>query len=324
MRKQIEGVLPVILTPYDDEFDIDEADFRSQVDHVVNVGCDGFVVGQVSEVLRLTTPERYRLTELCVEAAAGRCITVMSTGAESTRAAVEHSRFAERSGIDALLVMHPSIIALDDAQMFAYFAEVIQAVTVPVIIHHAKSFAKRPLSIATQAALLHEFGPVKVLFKPEASPTPPKVTELLEATNGEARIFEGDGGMMLIDCFERRLAGTIPATEIADIVVVLWHLLKQGEREKAHNLGYRLAYLMCHMMNGIDCYLSIAKLFLKTRGIIKTTHIRGPVDYTLDAQTRVEVMRIYEELSVLAMEYRGVLTAPRSAEPARLEAGRRA
>lgn len=324
MRKQIAGVLPVILTSFGDQMDIDEADFRSQVDHVVDVGCDGFVVGQVSEVLRMTTPERFRLTELCVEAAAGRCITVMSTGAESSRAAVEYSRFAEHAGIDALLVMHPSIIALDDAQMFAYFAEVIQAVSVPVIIHHAKSFAKRPLSIAAQAGLLREFGPDKVLFKPEASPTPPKVSELLDATDGQARIFEGDGGMMLIDCFERGLAGTIPATEIAEIVVVLWQLLQQGEREKAHQIGYRLAYLMCHMMNGIDCYLSIAKLFLKTRGIIKTANIRGPVDYKLDDQTRIEVTRVYDELMGLTAAYRGALNPLPGAQPIKLTAGGRA
>lgn len=320
MGKQIAGVLPVILTPFGDHFDIDEADFRSQVDHIVDVGCDGFVVGQVSEVLRLSSPERFRLTELCVEAAAGRCITVMSTGAESSRAAVEYSRFAERVGVDALLVMHPSIVALDDTQMFAYFAEVIQAVTVPVIIHHAKSFAKRPLSIAAQAALLREFGPEKVLFKPEASPTPPKVTELLDATGGQARIFEGDGGMMLIDCYERGVAGTIPATEIAEIVVVLWRLLQQGERDKARQVGYRLAYLMCHMMNGIDCYLSIAKLFLKTRGIIKTTNIRGPVEYKLDEQTRIEVTRVYDELMELIAAYRGALSPSPSADPGKLAA----
>jgi dihydrodipicolinate synthase/N-acetylneuraminate lyase len=302
MRKIIQGVLPVILSPFDDRFEIDESDFKRQVDHVLGCGCDGFVVGQVSELLRLTTPERHRLTELCVEAAAGRCITVMSTGGESTKAAIDYSRFAERAGIDALLVMHPSIVALDDAPMFAYFADVIQSVSVPVIIHHAKSFAKRPLSTATQARLLAEFGPEKVLFKPEASPTPPRVSELLQLTGGKARIFEGDGGMMLIDCYERGLAGTIPATEIAEIVVVLWRLLERGEKDKARRIGYRLAYLMCHMMNSIDCYLSIAKMFLKTRGIIKTTNIRGPVEYSLDAQTRSEVMRVYEELLILSRE----------------------
>lgn len=294
--KDIKGVLPVILMPYDDRFNIDEEDFNIQVNHLIKVGCDGFVIGQVSELLRLTTAERFRLAELCVEAAAGRCTTVMSTGGESIKSAVEFSIHAEKAGIDALLVMHPSIMALNDEEMFSYFSAVIKAVNIPIIIHHAKSLAKKPLSIEVQARLLHEFGAQRVLFKPESSPTPPRVSQLRDATNGQARIFEGDGGMMLLDCYKRGLAGTIPATEIAEIVVAFWKHLQANNKEKARQIGHGLAYLMCHMMNSIDCYASIGKSFLQKRGLIKKTHVRPPNDYIVDPESYKEAERTYEYL----------------------------
>jgi 4-hydroxy-tetrahydrodipicolinate synthase len=198
--------------------------------------------------------------------------------------------------------MHPATLALDDTEMFAYFAAVIRAVELPVLIHHARSFARNPLSIASQVRLLEEFGPDRVLFKPEASPTPPRVSRLRDATGGRARIFEGDGGMMLLDCHRRGLAGTIPATEVAEIVVTLWRLLEAGSRPEAELIGYRLAYLMCHMMNSVDCYASIAKHLLQRRGIIKTSHVRGPVRFHLDDETRLEVERTYDGLLQAAQE----------------------
>ncbi|ATL88547.1 MULTISPECIES: dihydrodipicolinate synthase family protein [Streptomyces] len=299
---EIKGVLPVVIMPFTDDGALDEEDFLAQTEHMFDVGCDGFVVGQVSEVLRLTHTERLRVAELSAKAAVGRGVSVMSTGAETPEAAIEYSRHAESVGVDALLVMHPATIPLDENGMVEYFTRVVESVRIPVIIHHAKSLAKQPLTIAAQVRMLERYGPDRVLFKPEAQPSPPRVSELRDASGGRARIFEGDGGMMLLDCHRRGLAGTIPATEIAEIVVTLWRLLEAGEREKAERIGYPLSYLMCHMMNSTDYYLSIAKRFLKERGLIKTTHVRGPSRHVLDDESWTEVHHTYRHLLTLAKE----------------------
>lgn len=294
--KALAGVLPVVIMPYDERGDVHEADFRRQVAHMLDVGCSGVVVGQVSEVSRLTTAERFRVAELLAESCGARGVSVMSTGGESIREAIEFSRQAEKAGCDALLVMHPSIMALDDEEMYRYFAAVIDTVSVPVLVHHAKSLAKRPLSIDVQARLLAAYGPEKVLFKPEAAPTPPRVSLLREATGGKARIFEGDGGMMLADTYRRGLAGVIPATEIAEITVRLWRLLEAGREAEARAIAYPLSYLMCHMMNSIDCYLGISKHLLRRRGLIERTDIRPPLDYHVDPETLAEVETVYDRL----------------------------
>lgn len=302
MAKEIKGVLPVILMPYTDALDIDEADFGREVDHIFGAGCDGFVIGQVSEVMRLTTPERYRLAELCAETANGRGPTIVSTGAESTKAAVDYSRQAQSAGVDAVLLMHPATTALSAEDMYRYYADVIEAIDIPVVVHHAKSYAKVPLAVETQARLLQEYGADRVLYKPEASPTPPRVSQIRELTGGKARIFEGDGGMMLLDCYKRGLAGSIPAADCAEISVALWRALTSGDDATARRIGHPLAYLMCHMMNSVDCYQAIGKHFLKRRGIIRNDHVRGPVDYRPDRETIAEVEQTYEYLMSLVKE----------------------
>lgn len=298
-QKVIGGVLPVIILPYNEDYSIDSGDLRRQIDHVLSTGCDGMVMGQVSEVSRLTARERFEVAELIADQIGADGISIMSTGGESTAQAIEFSRQAEAVGCDALLLMHPSMPALDDDEMYRYFANVIEAVDIPVLIHHAKSLARKPLSIDVQARLLRDFGADKVQFKPEAAPTPPRVSALLEATDGQARIFEGDGGMMLLDTYQRGLAGVIPATEIAEITHSLWHALKDGAIERARQIGYPLSYLMCHMMNSTDCYLQISKHFLHERGLINRTLSRRPHDYVVDPETLAEVDVVYRDLLAL-------------------------
>jgi len=303
MSNLIKGVMPVIIMPYTKTGHINWEELHFQIDHIVSTGCDGVVVGQVSEVLRLTDKERFQLSKEIVVAANGRISTVMSTGSESVHQAIIFSKQAEESGCDALLVMHPTIMALNDEQMLIYYRSVIESVNCTVIIHHAKSLSKKPLSILVQAKLLQEYGAEKVQFKPEAAPTPPRVSELLLATNQKARIFEGDGGMMLADTFQRGVVGIIPATETAEITVALWNLLEQGRFEEARTISYPLSYLMCHMMNSIDCYLGISKFLLERRKISSNGYIRPPVDYVVDPDTLNEVVKIYDDLLELALSF---------------------
>jgi dihydrodipicolinate synthase/N-acetylneuraminate lyase len=294
--KQIKGTLPCILMPYDTRFNVDAEDFQRQVDHIYKSGCQGAVIGQVSEVMRLTQAERYEVAKLLVECNHDRGITIMSTGGESTRAAIDYSVQAQDAGIDALLLMHPSTTALSEEQMFHYFRDVIKEVDIPVIIHHAKSYAKSPLSITTQVRILDEFGEERIYFKPESSPTPPKLSLLRDQSNNRAKIFEGDGGMMLIDCYKRGLKGTIPASETARIVNELWLALEAGDLERSRKIAYPLSYFMCQMMNSVDCYQFLAKHLLKRAGLMKNALVRGPHDYIPDQETLREVEITYDHI----------------------------
>jgi len=68
----------------------------------------------------------------------------------------------------------------------AYYRRIIKAVRIPVIVQDASGYVGRPISLEMQARLLDEFGPERVLYKPEANPIGPRLTELREATGGRA------------------------------------------------------------------------------------------------------------------------------------------
>jgi len=292
----IKGVLPVIMTPWDEAFDIHEDDFRKQVNYCYEVGADGIVIGQVSEILRMNSRERQQITDLAVKYGKPRGTVVVSTGAESTKNAIEYSLYAQQAGVDAVLLIHPTTTALTEARMYKYYKDVITQLTIPVMVHHAKSYAKNPMTIRMQADLLAEFGADRILFKPESSPLPPKHSELQAATKNQARIFEGDGGMMMIDSYFRGLTGAIPATDCVKYVVTLWRALGAGDMAQAERVAYPLSYMMCQMMNSVDCYQYLSKHILHRKGLITYPTVREPVDYVPDEMTYKEVDRIVSYL----------------------------
>jgi 4-hydroxy-tetrahydrodipicolinate synthase len=151
------------------------------------------------------------------------------------------------------------------------------------------------MPIAMQAKLLDEFGPDRVLYKPEASPIGPKLSELRDATQGRARVFEGTGGIALVDSFKRGIVGTMPGADLIRGLVPLWHALQAGDIEKADRIHGPLAALVS-MQTSLDGFLAVEKHLLMRQGIFKNTLIRGPVGFRLDEETRREVDRLFDRM----------------------------
>ena len=50
------------------------------------------------------------------------------------------------------------------------------------------------------------------------------------------------------------------------------------------------------MQNSLDAFLAIEKYLLVKQGVFRNTHVRGPVGYVMDGETRAEVDRLFELL----------------------------
>jgi 4-hydroxy-tetrahydrodipicolinate synthase len=143
------------------------------------------------------------------------------------------------------------------------------------------------MPIELQARLLGEFGE-RILFKPEATPIGPRLTALLEATGGRARIFEGSGGIALVESHARGIAGTMPGAEMIDGIVALWRALEAGDRATVDRI-FPLICVLVSMQTGLDGFLAIEKYLLVKQDIFCNARVRGPVSYQLDQQTRSQV-----------------------------------
>src|SRR6476661_1533735 len=121
MRKQLQGVLPIVQTPFLESREIDAATLQREVDWAFAQGICGLGTGMVSELLKLTATERQWLAEKLVEFAAGRGPVFMGVGAESARQALEYAVTAQRAGCDAVMATPPITSRVNANWLVGYF-----------------------------------------------------------------------------------------------------------------------------------------------------------------------------------------------------------
>ncbi len=292
--RRLSGVLSVFQTPYHADESIDYQTLGKEIHWLFDRGADGIVMAMVSEVLRLSSNERLELAEAVCRVGRARGTVIISVGAESTHTAVEYAKAAESSGADALMAVPPVAVAVGEEQLLDYYRRILDAVAIPLVVQDASGYVGRPLPIALQAKLFGEYGS-RVCFKPEAVPIGPRLSELHAATGGKARVFEGTGGIALVDSHRRGVSGTMPGADLIDAIVALWRALQAGDAAEADRIWLPLAALVS-LQHSLDAFLAIEKYLLVKQGVFANAVVRGPVGYELDEPTRREVDRLFAML----------------------------
>jgi len=298
-KHELRGVLPVFQTPWLEDETLDQETLEREIAWLYDCGANGIVMAMVSETLRLDSEEREALAAAACRLGKDRGVVVISVGAESSKVAERYARHAESVGADAVMAIPPVSIGIGEGELLAYYTRIIEAIGLPVIVQDASGYVGKPMPIGMQARLLEEFGPERVQYKPEASPIGPKLSELRDATKGRARVFEGTGGMALVDSFKRGVAGTMPGADLIRGLVPLWKALEAGDAERADRIHGPLAALVS-MQTSLDGFLAVEKHLLVRQGIFKNTLVRGPVSFRLDAETIREVERQFDRMITAA------------------------
>jgi len=296
-EQPLHGVLPVLHTPFSDDGGIDSDSLEREIDWALQTGADGVVVAMVSEILRIGYHGRRELATLVCQAMENRGSCVISVGAESTTEAVDFAEHAESLGATAVMAIPPISISLGNCATQTYFATIASSITIPLIVQDASSYVGATIDLSVYLDLLDTFGADRILFKPEASPLGPNLSKLRDATNDTARIFEGSGGINLVDCYRRGIVGTMPGTDLLDGIVALWHALETKNETRIYELSLPICGLVAlQLQAGLDGFLAIEKYLLKKRGIFPNTNQRQPVGWKLDRETEAEVDRIFARI----------------------------
>jgi dihydrodipicolinate synthase/N-acetylneuraminate lyase len=295
--KALNGVLPIIQTPFDDSGEIDWSVLQREVDWAFEQGIDGFGTGMVSEVRSLSPQERSLFAQRLVEYAHDRGPVFMSVTADTQLDSMQLALDAQASGCSAIMAAPPLKEQLDAAGLFQFFAQLGHAVNVPVIVQDASSYLGAAIPHSVYLRLLAEFDANKIVFKPEAPPNGPSISALRDATGGRARIFEGSGGVYLIDSARRGVQGTMPGMEMIDAVVVVWNAIKRNDDETAYRVHLPLGSIVTlQMQAGLDGFLAIEKYLLRKRGVLTNENRRPPIAWRLDLETAQEVDRLFDRL----------------------------
>ena len=297
MPKQLHGVLAIAHTPFTESDEIDAVALRRAVDWTFALGADGLGTGMVSETLKLTSDERVSLAKMLVEFGKGRGPVFVAVGAESTKQSLAFATAAEKAGCDAVMAVPPLTAKLSESQLVDHFRALADGTGIPVIVQDASGYVGQAIPVGVCVKLLERYGPEKVLFKPEAAPNGPTLSALRDATSGKAKIFEGSGGIFLIDSFHRGITGTMPGMDLLDGIVAVWRALQRGEEDAAYRVYFPIcAIVALELQAGLDGFLAVEKYLMVKRGLFPSARRRKPYGWELDAETAAEVDRLYARM----------------------------
>ncbi|MER9578201.1 4-hydroxy-tetrahydrodipicolinate synthase [Mesorhizobium sp. M0400] len=154
----LRGSLTALVTPFEKSGRFDEKAFRAFIAWQIAEGTTGVVpVGTTGESPTLSHDEHRQVVKVCIEVAKGRVPIVAGAGSNNTEEAVGLVQYAEKAGADAALVVTPYYNRPTQRGLYAHFAAVAKATSLPIIIYNIPPRSVVDMSPETMGQLVHDF-----------------------------------------------------------------------------------------------------------------------------------------------------------------------
>ena len=143
------GVFPYLVSPVDSTGEV-RADVLARLCRdLIKAGVHGLTpLGSTGEFAYLSWPQRRRIVEIAVEAAAGSVPVVAGVASTTIADAVSQAREFERIGCSGILAILEAYFPLTDEGVFSYFEAVAKAVSLPIVLYTNPNFQRSDLSLA--------------------------------------------------------------------------------------------------------------------------------------------------------------------------------
>jgi dihydrodipicolinate synthase/N-acetylneuraminate lyase len=296
MTESWRGIMPIVATPFGDDYALDEAGLRRLVDFCIAAGATGLVgPANASEFSTLSDDERRRWIEIVVAAARGQVPVVASITSGHAVPAVDLARFAQDAGAAGVMSMPPHVLRVDQDGCYDFYRQLSQAVDIPICIQNFDAPVGTPMSGELLGRMCRELPGVDYI-KEETVPEPRQVSRTLKVA-GEAckGVLGGKGGIYLLDEYRRGSCGNMPGCHTTDAIAAIWENLEAGDEAQARRLFYQILPLMNYeRLYGIAVY----KWILQRRGLIESTRCRAPAA-VLDADDLRELEIIMADVEPL-------------------------
>ena len=135
--RDLKGVIPPIVTPVDENENVDEKGLIRVIDHVLDGGVHGvFVMGSNGEFYAMDEANQRRAIEITVNHVAGRVPVYAGVGEITTKACIRLVKQAEEAGADAVTLLTPMFIKLTDEELYEHFRKIAESTSIPVLLYN--------------------------------------------------------------------------------------------------------------------------------------------------------------------------------------------
>ena len=228
----LKGSLVAIVTPFDENGDINYDMLTDLLEWHVKEGTDGIIIlGTTGEAPTLSKEEKLAVFKHTVDVIDGRIPVIAGTGSNNTQDTVDFSKATEALGVDGLLVVTPYYNKGNRSGIIAHFKAVNDAVKVPIIVYNvpSRTGVHLPVDVVTELA---EFD--HIVGMKEASGNLSYFGQVRVATPKEFLLFSGNDDVVLPTL---SLGGSGVISVAANVIPNIFHEMVSaflnGETEQA-------------------------------------------------------------------------------------------
>jgi 4-hydroxy-tetrahydrodipicolinate synthase len=266
-KTELHGIIPPLATPMHADGSLNLDAIPALVEHVIGGGVHGiFALGSQGEAFALSADERAAVLDAVLVAVNGRIPVVAGTGAITTRDTIALTQRAQRAGADASAIITPFYIAPSQDELYAHYAEVAAAVTIPLLGYSnpARTGGVRilPETLGKLAHDIKQFIGVK-----DSSGDLGVISAIVRACPADFRVLAGTD-TLIMDVLGCGADGAIGLSmNVAPALAVgAYDAYQAGDYPRARELQQRFAALRNGLI-GLSSYPGPVKAALEMLGI---------------------------------------------------------
>ncbi|MCY4063257.1 MAG: dihydrodipicolinate synthase family protein [Chloroflexi bacterium] len=276
----LEGIAPILFTPFDENGDIDADGLRAIVRFEVDGGVHAIGInGFASEAYKMSDDERRQTVEIVASELAGALPLVIGIAPNSTEVAVQQARQFAAYQPAALMTLPPPTMDNGAGALVEFYVELGMATEVPIILQQAPHIPQYRHSELSAEALaeIADRAPNVLYYKLEGPGSASKMRELKPLLPDDRKMFGGGGGITVLDELRNGAAGLIPGVGFNEIFLAAWDKWKAGHIAAAEAIILNGAPLTQAVSGkGHEYSLHMRKQLMKRCGAIHSANVRRP------------------------------------------------
>lgn len=243
MTAALRGAITALVTPFTDQWQVDDAALGALVDWQVAEGIHGLVpVGSTGEAVTLALGERERIVRITAERVAGRVPVIAGAGSNDTAQAIQWSHTLAAAGATHLLHVSPMYNKPPQRGIVAHFRAIADQSPVPIVVYNVPGRTGSNLLAATTLELAEH---PNICAVKEASGNVAQIDEIIRHRPAGFGVLSGDDGLT----FGVMLSGgdgviSVISNAVPRLTAALADACAAGDLATARTLHHRLAPLV--------------------------------------------------------------------------------
>ena len=229
---EIGRLLTAMITPFDEEGEIDYGQARKLAQGLIDSGSDGLVIGGTTgESPSMSDEEKIRLFAEVKEAVGDRATVIAGTTDNNHRKSVSLSQEAKMVGVDALLLTVPAYNKPQQEGLFQHFKAIAESVDLPGILYNVPGRTSLNMEAETTLRLAEIDNIVGVK---EASSDPVQITQIVDAAPAGFNVWSGnDDETFSIMCVGGYGVVSVASNIIGNQIKAMMGMVLEGDLESA-------------------------------------------------------------------------------------------